>query len=131
MPQVKAARISAKVAAAMKVTLPMPPPLSGNDPGSIPMTFYNDSQEPLKVLLAGPTAHEITVPACELCPESYVKDDPAACENLDGRPSVTLHLTPATYYYTTDTADWVERLTGSIAPEVGWEHSQCAYTTRL
>ncbi|MGB3442016.1 MAG: hypothetical protein WBA97_24995, partial [Actinophytocola sp.] len=129
--QVKAARISAKVASAMDVTLPMPPPLGGNDPGSITMTFYNDSQKPVKVLLAGPTAHEINVPACELCPANYAKDDPAACGNLDGRPSVTLHLPPATYYYTTDTPGWSRQLTGSITPKVGWEHWQCAYSTRM
>ncbi|MBB4907467.1 tetratricopeptide repeat protein [Actinophytocola algeriensis] len=128
-PQVNAARVSAAVAVANKVTLPMPPPLGGNDPGSIPMTFYNDSQEPLKLLVAGPTAHEVTVAACELCPESYAKDDPAACADVNGRPSVTLHLTPATYYFTTETQDWVEQVSGSFTPKAGWEQWQCVYTS--
>ena len=127
--QVKAARIAAKVAMAMKVTLPVPPPLAGNDPGSIPMTFYNDSQDELKVLIAGPTAHEITVPACEQCPATYAEDDPAACANLDGRPSVTLHLTAATYYYTTENRNWVEELSDSVTIEAGYDQWQCVYTT--
>lgn len=128
-PQARAVEIAAEVALANKVTLPMPPPLGGNDPGSIPMTFYNDSQEPLTILVAGPTAHEITIPACPGCPASYPKDDPAACADLTGRPSVTLRLTPATYYYLTDSQDWVEEELGSVTPQVGYEHWQCVYTS--
>jgi hypothetical protein len=56
--------------------LPVPPPIGGNEPGSIRVTFYNDSKNPVTVLVAGPTAHEFTIPACDNCPESYPKDDP-------------------------------------------------------
>lgn len=128
-PQARAARIAAEVALANKVTLPMPPPLGGNDPGSIPVTFYNDSQEALTIFLAGPTAHEFTVPACPACPASYVKDDPAACGDLTGRPSVTLHLTPTAYYYVTDSRDWVDEEAGSVTPQSGYTHWQCIYTS--
>lgn len=126
--RVKSARISAKVAIAMKTTLPMPPPLGGNDVGSIPITFYNDSRESVTVLIAGPTAHQIILPACPACPLSYAEDDPDACANFDGRPSVTLRLKPDTYYFTTDAKGWVEELADSLPLESYYEYEQCLFT---
>lgn len=130
VPQAKSALIAAKVATAAKVQLPVPPPIGGNEPGSIRVTFYNDSRKPVTVSVAGPTAHEFTIPACESCPESYPKDDPAACKDLNGRPSVTLRLTPNTYYFTTDDPSLYNETTSSVTPMVGYTHWQCVYTVR-
>lgn len=129
VPQAKAAWIAAKVAIAAQVDMPLPPPLGGNDPGSIPVTFYNDSNVPVKILVAGPTAHEVSIPACPGCPASYPKDDPAACKDLTGRPSVTLRLPPNTYYYTTDDPDTNKQATNSVTPRPGYEYWQCVYST--
>jgi hypothetical protein len=127
--QVQAAQISAEVGLAMKVTLPLPPPLGGNNTGSIPITFYNDSKDPVTVLIAGPTAHRITLPACPACPKSYPKNDPKACANLAGRPSVTLRLTPTTYYYTTESAGLMHEVSNKVPLQVNYEYTQCIYTS--
>jgi outer membrane protein assembly factor BamD (BamD/ComL family) len=129
VPQAKSALIAAKVAVQTGVPLPVPPPLGGNDPGSIEVTFYNDSNSPVTIFVAGPTAHEVALPACGVCPESYPQqDDPAACKDRNGRPSVTMHLTPNAYYYTTD--DPSPGATGSVTPMVGYQHWQCLYRWR-
>jgi TolA-binding protein len=129
VPQAKSAFIAAKVSYAAQVDLPVPPPLGGNDPGSIPVTFYNDSNAPLTILVAGPTAHEITIPACPACPESYPENDPAACKDTNGRTSVTMHLTPNTYYYTTDDPEKNKQATSSVTAQAGFEYWQCVYAT--
>ncbi|HEX6352798.1 outer membrane protein assembly factor BamD [Actinophytocola sp.] len=131
VPQASSAVIAAKVSMASGVPLPVPPPLGGNDPGSIPVTFYNDSSRPVTILVAGPTAHEITLPPCGVCPESYPqKDDPAACKDKNGRPSVTTHLTPNTYYYMTVDDSAGPGSTDSVTPMVGYQHWQCSYRWR-
>lgn len=127
--QVKAARISAVVGLAMKVTLPLPPPLGGNNTGSIPISFYNDSRDPVTVLIAGPTAHQIKLPGCPACPKMYPKNDPKACADLAGRPSVTLRLTPTTYYYTTESAGLMHDVSNKVPLQVNYEYTQCIYTS--
>ncbi|MFI7677970.1 hypothetical protein [Actinophytocola sp. NPDC049390] len=127
--QVKAARIAAEVAAAAKVTIPVPPPLGGNNPGPIPITFYNDSQDAVTIYIAGPTAHEITLPACPSCPATYPENDPAACANLNGRPSVTVRLKTSTYYYLATSSAWTEGLAEPITLEANYEYEQCLFTT--
>ena len=128
VPQVKSALITAKVAATAGVQLPFPPPLGGNDPGSVPVTFFNDATTPVTILVAGATAHEIALPACPACPASYPKDDPAACHDRTGRPAVTLHLPPnTTYYYATDGAARGD-VTDTINLRPGYEYWQCVYT---
>lgn len=128
--QARAALITAKVAVAAGVQLPVPPPLGNNNPGNIPVTFYNDSSEPLTILVAGPTAHELTLPGCAVCPADYVPGAPEACENFDGRPSVTMLLTPTQYYFTTVRDSAVNAFTDSVTPLVGYEHTQCLYVER-
>lgn len=128
--QARAALITAKVAVAAGVQLPVPPPLGDNNPGNIPVTFYNDSSSPLTILLAGPTAHELSLPGCPICPADYVLGAPEACENLDGRPSVTMMLTPAQYYFSTVRDVNVNAFTDSVTPLVGYEHTQCLYVER-
>jgi TolA-binding protein len=129
VPQGTSALITAKVALAANVTLPVPPPLGGNDPGTIPVTFYNDSNEPLLILVAGPTAHEISLGPCAVCPADYPSVE-AACPTYDGRPSVTLHLTAAQYYLTTERQSAVASFTDSITPQPGYEHFQCLFVQR-
>jgi hypothetical protein len=131
VPQARAALITAKVAAAAGVQLPVPPPVGDNNPGSIPVTFYNDSTEPLTVLVAGPTAHELTLPGCAICPVDYAVGAPEACATFDGRPAVTMRLTPTQYYFTTVRASEVNSYTDSVTPLVGYEHTQCLYVERI
>ncbi len=127
--KVKAARIAAEVAAAAKATIPVPPPLGGNNPGPIPITFYNDSQDRVTIYVAGPTAHEITLPACPSCPATYRDGDPAACANLNGRPSVTLRLKTSTYYYLARSSAWGDELAEPFTLEPNYEYEQCLYAT--
>jgi TolA-binding protein len=129
IPQGKSALITAKVALAASVTLPVPPPLGGNDPGTIPVTFYNDSNEPLLILVAGPTAHEISLGPCAVCPATYPSIE-AACPTYDGRPSVTLRLTAAQYFFTTERQSAVTSFTDSVTPQAGYEHFQCLFVQR-
>jgi tetratricopeptide (TPR) repeat protein len=129
IPQAKAALITAKVAVAAQVRLPFPPPLGDNDPGSNPVTFYNDSSSPVTIYVAGPTAHEIVLPACPTCPVTYPKDDPAACRDMTGRPSVTLHLPSNTYYYTTAGDRWTRQVTDTFTTRAGYVYSQCLYAS--
>jgi hypothetical protein len=131
VPQARAALITAKVAVAAGVQLPVPPPVGDNNPGSIPVTFYNDSNAPLTVLVAGPTAHELTLPGCAVCPAEYAVGAPAACATFDGRPSVTMRLTPAQYYFTTVRTSQVNAYTDSVTPLVGYEHTQCLYVEQI
>ncbi|MGH8881997.1 MAG: tetratricopeptide repeat protein, partial [Stackebrandtia sp.] len=129
VPQATSALITAKVELETGAQLPLPPPLGGNEPGTIPVTFYNDSNSPLTILVAGPTAHQISLPACGFCRESYPTGDPAACQDVTGRPGVTLRLTPSAYYFTTDDAEINNEASGSVTPLVGYEHWQCVYMT--
>jgi hypothetical protein len=130
VPQATSALVTAKVAQAAGVTLPVPPPLGDNSPGDIPVTFYNDSNTPLTILVAGPTAHQLTLPPCAVCPADY---PPGAdvCPTFDGRPSARLELTPATYYITTVRDSGIAGFTSSITPLVGYEHTQCIYVERF
>lgn len=127
VPQARSALIAAKVAAAAQVPLPVPAPFGGNDPGRVLVTFYNDSASPVTVLVAGPTAHEITIPGCPSCPDTYPKDDPAACADRTGRPSVTTHLLPDSYYFTTENSDLATQATGPLDLRGGGEFWQCMY----
>ncbi|GAB1509215.1 hypothetical protein [Actinophytocola sp. KF-1] len=127
--QAKAVRIAAAVANAAKATIPVPPPLGGNNPGPTPVTFYNDSRDAVTIYVAGPTAHEITLPACPSCPATYREGDPAACDNLDGRPSVTLRLKTSTYHYLATSSGWADDLAEPFTLEPGYEYDQCLYAT--
>lgn len=130
VPQAKAALITAKVASISNVQLPFPPPLGGNDPGSISVTFYNGSNSPAMVLVAGPTAHEISLPACPTCPEAYPAPTSDACGNYSGLPSVTLHLpSNTTYYYATDDPDKYQQATDSVTLNPGYDYLECVYVT--
>jgi hypothetical protein len=126
VPQARSAMISAQVAAANNVLLPVPPPLGDNSPGNIPVTFYNDSNTVMTILVAGPTAHEIILPPCAVCPASY---PPGAdvCPTFDGRPSLKLELPPATYYFLIVGDQTLASNIGSVTPLVDYEHTECMY----
>lgn len=99
---VAAAAGSAYVAGVIAVEKPgtvpaLPPPLAGNSPGSIKLSFFNDSSQPTEVLVAGPTAHRFTIPACPSCPVAYDNVDDA-CPTPNGRPTVDLFLRPGDYH---------------------------------
>jgi len=91
------ALIAATIAAEGPKTIPkLPPPLGGDSPGAISVTFYNDSADETEILISGPTAHRITLPGCPVCPAEYAnKAD--GCPTLTGRPSRQLHLLPGEY----------------------------------
>jgi hypothetical protein len=118
--------ISAQVADANSVVLPVPPPLGDNSPGDIPVTFYNDSNAVMTILVAGPTAHEIILPPCAVCPADY---PPGAdvCPTFDGRPSLKLELPPATYYFLIIGDETRLSNVGSVTPLVDYEHTECMY----
>ncbi|NUT49187.1 MAG: hypothetical protein HOV94_18035, partial [Saccharothrix sp.] len=63
------------------------------------ITFFNNVNTPITVKLAGPTAHEFTLPPCTTCPESYApgtgKD---ACDSPIGRPLFALSLSDGTHH---------------------------------
>lgn len=124
-----AARVAVEKAGGSPPVLPAP--LGGNSPGSIVLTFYNDSPLEARVLIAGPTAHEITVPGCPGCPAQY---EPGAkvCPTFAGKPSVTLRLQPGTYdmfsFHPSDSTikKWVSART--ITP--GYSYTTCLYIER-
>ena len=95
-PQARSAVIAARVAQQTGLTVPLPAPMGGDSPGSIPMTYYNDSPYEITVRVAGPTAHEFVIPACSGCP-TYALGDQPSCTRDSGRPSHTLDLRPGDY----------------------------------
>jgi len=130
-PQAYSALIAARVAAASGIPLPMPPPYSGNTPGDISVTFFNDSPQETHVLLAGPTAHEFVLPACGGCRAEYSYGE-QTCPTTEGRPAVNLRLPAGMYYFTTlpnPTSD-VATLSDSLAVDPFFEHTMCLFVQR-
>jgi tetratricopeptide (TPR) repeat protein len=74
----------------------LPPPLGGNSPGNISVTFYNDSASETEVLISGRTAHRFVLPACATCPDHYA-NEADACPTLVGKPSQRLRLLAGDY----------------------------------
>ncbi|NUT49903.1 MAG: hypothetical protein HOV94_21725, partial [Saccharothrix sp.] len=68
LPQAQSAQIAAEVAIGTGARVPVPAPLGAGGPN--PITFFNIVNTPITVKLAGPTAHEFTLPPCTTCPES-------------------------------------------------------------
>lgn len=96
IPQARSAIIAARVAVANGAPVPLPAPLGGNSPGTVELTYYNTSQDPARILVSGPTAHEIVIPPCPNCAPLLV-GAPDDCEYGADRPSVTLRLQPGVY----------------------------------
>jgi hypothetical protein len=99
VPQARSAVITAEVGRAAGVALPLPAPLGA--PASEPVVLYNAAATEVRVLVAGPTAQEITLPACPGCPRSYVAGSDS-CPGAAGKPSSPIRLRPGTYYVLQD-----------------------------
>jgi tetratricopeptide (TPR) repeat protein len=101
---------SASIAATIAVQKPgtvlaLPPPLSGNTPGTIRLTFFNDSSVATEVLLLGPTAHRFVIPACPSCPDGF-DNEADACVTETGKPRFELRLRPGDYFIINRDADY-------------------------
>jgi tetratricopeptide (TPR) repeat protein len=102
VPQARAALITAEVGRAAGMTLPLPAPIDA--PASEPVVVYNAAATEVRVLVAGPTAQELTLPPCPGCPASYVAGA-ESCPGAAGRPSSSIRLRPGTYYVLQDRAE--------------------------
>ena len=102
VPQARSALIAAEVGRSASVPLPLPAPLGA--PGSEPVVVYNAAATEVRVLVTGPTAHEITLPPCPGCPPAYV-GGAESCPGAAGMPSTTIQLRPGAYYVLQDRAE--------------------------
>jgi tetratricopeptide (TPR) repeat protein len=127
--QARAVLISAEVGRAAGVLLPLPEPIDA--PASETVLVYNAASTEVRVLIAGPTAHELTLPACTACPPVY-DTRAAACPGASGRPSTPIRMRPGAYYVLQDRGEFDadepldEPLT--IRPGGGWQ--LCVTMTR-
>ncbi len=104
LPQAKSARIAAEVAIGTGARVPVPAPLGTGGPVTI--TFYNTVNSSIEIKLAGPTAHEFTLPACAACPEFYAPGTGAdACHSPIGRPLFAVGLGEGTHHLLADFED--------------------------
>lgn len=131
IPQARSGLIAATVAEASYYPVPFPPPWAGDTPGSVPVTFYNDSNKPTHVMIAGPTAHEFVLPACGGCPADYATSA-EACPSYDGRPSMTLRLAPGFYPLITkyDEDGGIGGWSDGVSVHPYFEPSLCLFVTR-
>lgn len=95
VPQARSALIAAEVGRAAGRPLPLPAPIDA--PASETVLVYNAAATEVRVLIAGPTAHEITLPACTTCPPAY-DSRAAACTGAGDRPSTSVRMRPGAYY---------------------------------
>lgn len=127
-PQARSALIAARVAAQTYFPLSLPPPYGGDAPGTIEVTFYNDSQRATHVLLAGATAHEFVLPPCGGCPVEYA---PGAqtCPTLAGRPSHTLRLQEGLYHFMTveQEGNGIATLRDTLSVTPFFRHTMCLF----
>ena len=99
IPQARSALITAEVGQAAGRPLPLPAPIDA--PASEPVVVYNAAGTEVRVLLAGPTAQEVTLPPCPGCPTSYATGT-ESCPGAAGKPSSSIRLRPGTYYVLQD-----------------------------
>jgi tetratricopeptide (TPR) repeat protein len=102
VPQARSALITAEVGRAAGVPLPLPAPIDA--PASEPVLIYNAAGTEVRVLVAGPTAQEVTLPACPGCPTSYAAGT-ESCPGSAGKPSSAIRLRPGTYYVLQERAE--------------------------
>lgn len=127
-----AAASSALIAATIAVEGPpaipkLPPPLGGDAPGSISVTFYNDSTVETEILISGPTAHRFTLPGCAACPAEYAAEGDG-CKTLTGRPSRRLRLLPGDYQLLNRDKDVNTRpLVDTLTTFSGYTHTYCVF----
>jgi tetratricopeptide (TPR) repeat protein len=122
------ALIAATIAAEGPPAIPkLPPPLGGDAPGSISVTFYNDSTVETEILISGPTAHRFTLPGCTTCPAEYAAEGDG-CKTLAGRPSRRLHLLPGDYQLLNRDKDVnTRRLVDTLTVLSGYTHTYCVF----
>jgi tetratricopeptide (TPR) repeat protein len=127
--QARSAIIAAEVGRAAELPLPLPAPLGA--PASQSVTLYNAAASEVRVLVAGPNAHEVTLPPCVGCPEVY-ETQAGSCPGSAGKPSVSLRMNPGTYYVMQERAtmgpDEQVNEPLNVPAGAGWE--LCVTTTR-
>lgn len=101
--QARSVVISAEVGKAAGVMLPLPVPIDA--PATETVLVYNAASTDVRVLIAGPTAHELTLPACTACPPVY-DTRAAACPGPSGRPSTPVRMRPGSYYVLQDRGEF-------------------------
>jgi hypothetical protein len=132
VPQARSAIVVATISEAKTAPLPpLPAPLGGNSPGSIEYEFHNDSPYDVRVLVTGPTTHEVVVPACPQCRANY-PDQASGCPNREGLPSATLRLRPGVYddlVFAPAQPD-INRHVDTTTLESNFTYSSCYFVTR-
>jgi hypothetical protein len=99
VPQARSALIAAEVGQAAGRPLPLPAPIDA--PAGERLRVYNATSTDVRVLVAGPTAQEVTVPGCAGCPVSYPAGT-TSCPGTAGMPSGETRLRLGTYYVLQD-----------------------------
>jgi hypothetical protein len=123
--------IAARVWEQTDVPVPLPAPLGGDSPGSIPWVYYNDSPYEVSIRVAGATAHEFVIPACTDCPVYGPLDGPS-CRWGSNSPSHTLYLRPGEYVraaITSSEAPLSESDNPTRTLESGFRYWTCFYVT--
>jgi tetratricopeptide (TPR) repeat protein len=129
--QARSAVVAATIAQAKGVPPPpLPGPLAGDSPGSIPYQFFNLSPYEVRLLVNGPTTHEVVIPPCPQCPASYPIDLDQSCPERFGKPSVTLRLRPGVYddlAFAPSEPDIDESEVETTTLQPGYEYWGCYY----
>jgi tetratricopeptide (TPR) repeat protein len=127
----RSALIAATIAAEEPDTIPaLPAPLGDNTPGTISVTFYNDTSVETEVLVSGATAHRFVVPGCPSCPVGYDDEADACKSGPAGKPSLELLLQPGEYHVLSRNTDeqapaWAYLNTISVLSN--YFHTICLY----
>jgi hypothetical protein len=104
------------------VPLPLPAPVDAAAGDAV--VVYNAAATEVRVLVAGPTAHEIRLPACTGCPAAY-PTRAESCPGSAGRPSASVRMSPGTYYVVQDRVelgpDEPVDAPFTLQPGGGWE----------
>ncbi|OLT13932.1 hypothetical protein BJF78_20810 [Pseudonocardia sp. CNS-139] len=127
--QARSAVVAATIAGAKGAPLPpLPGPLAGDNVGPVAYTIYNDSPYEVRVLLNGPTTHEVVIPPCPDCGTGYAVPPPD-CPSRPGLPSVTLRLLVGVYddlAFSPSQPD-VDEVVDTNTFEPGFDYSACYY----
>jgi tetratricopeptide (TPR) repeat protein len=117
--------IAAEASDRTGAAVPLPGPFAGDNPGPIPLTIYNDNPAEVRVLVVGPTAHEIVIPGCPGCPAEYATAA-EACPSLAGKPSSRLTL-PAGDYTVVGIYPTASPSVQRDPVENGFEYTNCLF----
>lgn len=129
--QARSARIAAEVAIAKAgPPIALPEPFTTDTPGAIEVVYFNVTDQPVQVLVAGTTAHQFDLPACVGCPPY----EAGACDTASGKPSFTLRLRPGSYDVLSRPQPGIGSLTfnqgfSTDVLEPGYTYTNCTYLT--